>query len=206
MRVIGLTGGVATGKSTVARLLRERGVPIVDADVAARAVVEPGTPTLARIAERFGPEVITADGALDRAAMRARIIADPEERRALEAITHPAILAHMTATLGELAKAGHPIAVVEAALMVETGTYRSYDGLIVVSCDAQTQLARLMSRDAQSAAAARGLIEAQLPLAAKEAVADEVIHNDADLAALREATERAWARISTGRTGRPARP
>lgn len=196
MKVIGLTGGIATGKSSVAALLRERGVPIVDADVAARAVVAPGRPALEQIAEAFGPDVLNADGSLDRAAMRARIIADHGARLTLESITHPAIFAHMQASLAELERAGHPVAVLEAALMVETGTYRMYDGLIVVSCSPETQLARLMARDGQTEEAARGIIGTQLPMAAKEAVADEIIRNDGSPEDLARAVAAAWERLA----------
>ena len=195
MKVIGLTGGVATGKSSVGRMLRARGVPIVDADVAARSVVAPGQPALEEIAAAFGPEVLNADGSLDRAAMRALIVQDHAARLRLESITHPAIFAHMQASLAALEAAGHPVAVLEAALMVETGTYRMYDGLIVVSCSPEIQLARLMTRDGQSEEAARGLIGAQLPLAAKEAVADEVIRNDGTLEELEQAVDAAWTRL-----------
>jgi dephospho-CoA kinase len=193
MRTIGLTGGIATGKSTVARLLRARGVPVVDADQAARAVLQPGAPALAQVVAAFGPEVLTADGHLDRAAMRARIAADPDARRTLEGITHPAIAAHVLGSLAALAADGAPLAFVEAALMVETGSYRRYDALWVVTCAPETQLARLRARDGGDEATLRGLVAAQLPLAAKEAVADVLIRNDGDEAALAIAVDAALA-------------
>jgi dephospho-CoA kinase len=199
VRVIGLTGGVATGKSTVARLLRERGVPVVDADAAARAVLEPGQPALADVVRAFGPSVLGADGRLDRPAMRARIIADPATRRTLEAITHPAIAARVRAELASLAADGHALAFVEAALMVETGSYRLYDAVWVVTCAPATQLARLMTRDGADEAGARGLIAAQLPLAAKEAVAEVLLRNDGSEADLTVAVERALAGVTPAR-------
>lgn len=197
MKVIGLTGGIATGKSTVARLLREaHGVPVIDADQVARDVVAPGTPGLAAVIARFGPEILRDDGALDRPKLRAIVIHDPEARRDLEAITHPAIRVAIGTQLAELAAQGVPAAVVEAALMVETGSHRLYDALIVVSCSEPTQLRRLVERDGQSEADARALIATQLPLAEKERVATVVVRNEGDLDALRHEVARAWAVVA----------
>ena len=196
MRVVGLTGGIATGKSTVGARLRARGVPVLDADQVARAVVAPGEPALAEIAAAFGPDALDAGGALDRGAMRARIARDPTARRTLEAITHPRIHAETARWLATQAAAGHPVAVVEAALLVETGSYRHYPELVVVSCDPAVQLARVMARDGQTEAQARALIGTQLPLADKETVATVVLRNDGDRAALDaqvDALLRRWA-------------
>lgn len=185
MRIIGLTGGIATGKSTVASLLSQRyGLPIVDADVVARAVVSPGQPALAAIADRFGQEILLGDGQLDRAALRRLILSDPSARQALEAITHPAIFVGMRERLAALEASGATDAVVEAALMVETGSYRMYPVLLVVSCAPETQVARVMARDGVSEEQARAALAAQLPLADKEAVATHVIRNDGDREAL----------------------
>ena len=180
MKVVGLTGGIATGKSTVAALLRARGVPVIDADIVAREVVAPGTEGLAEIVAKFGPGVLSASGELDRAAMRARISADPQARRDLEAITHPRIAMTILERLQRLAAEGNAAAVVEAALMVETGSYQRYDALIVVTCSPETQLARLVGRDGMTEAAAKALIATQLPLAEKERVATVVIRNEGD--------------------------
>lgn len=196
MKVVGLTGGIATGKSTVGRLLAGWGVPVIDADQVAREVVEPGQPALAGIVEAFGPEVLGPDGHLDRAAMRRRISADPEARRRLEALTHPAIRAAIAHRLAALAAEGRPLAVVEAALMVETGSYRLYPELVVVSCDPATQLARLRARDGATEAEARAMVATQLPLADKEAVATHVIRNDGDRAALEARTREVLAALS----------
>ena len=198
MRVVGLTGGIATGKSTVARLLRERGVPVLDADQAARAVVEPGQPALDEIVQAFGDSVLREDGTLDRKALRARIAADPDARATLNGITHPAIRAHLAHGLASLAAEGHTIAVVEAALLVETGSYKGYAALIVVSCAPETQLRLLLARDDTDEATARGLLDAQLPLADKEAVADVVIRNDGSLEELEAAVDQAWREIVAG--------
>lgn len=184
MKVVGLTGGVATGKSTVARLFEAWGARVIDADRVAREVVEPGTPGLRDIVERFGADALGADGRLDRAAMRRRIASDPEAKRALEAITHPAILGTVAQRLAAWAAEGVSLAVVEAALMVETGSYRGYAELVVVTCDPELQVRRVMARDHVSEDDARALLRAQLPLSAKEAVATHVIRNDGDRDAL----------------------
>lgn len=133
MRVIGLTGGIASGKSTVAAMLRALGAPIVDADLLAREVVEPGTPALAEIEARFGAEVLGPDGRLDRKRLGERVFADPGARAALNAITHPRIAQASAAALAELATAGHKVAFYEAALLVENRLHERLGGLIVVS-------------------------------------------------------------------------
>lgn len=192
MKVVGLTGGIACGKSTVARHLAAQGIPVIDADRVARDVVAPGTAGLDAIVARFGPEVLDADGALDRRGLRARIAVDAQARRDLEAITHPRIAAAIAEQLAALTT---PVAVVEAALMVETGSWRRYDALLVVTSPPELQLARLLARDGGDAAAARALIATQLPLADKERLATAVIHNDSDEEALLAATDAAWRRI-----------
>ncbi|MCB9676844.1 MAG: dephospho-CoA kinase [Alphaproteobacteria bacterium] len=184
MKLVGLTGGIATGKSSVARRFVERGIPVIDADQVAREVVEPGQPALLAIVDAFGPGVLDADGALDRAAMRQRIIDDPDARQTLEGITHPAILGAIGSRLSDLAAQGAPIAVVDAALMVETGSYRMYPDVVVVTCRPETQLARLVSRDGMTEERARALIATQLPLAEKARVATHLIENDGTLEAL----------------------
>jgi dephospho-CoA kinase len=198
VKVVGLTGGIATGKSTVGRLLRERGVPVIDADQVARDVVAVGSPGLSKVVERFGREVLLPDGALDRGKLRAIVVRDAEARKDLEAITHPAIREAIGTRLADLAASGVPVAVVEAALMVETGSYRLYDALVVVSCAPETQLRRLVERDGHPEPEARAMIATQLPMAEKEKVATVVIRNDGDLDALRAQLDGAWDRISSG--------
>ena len=144
MLTLGLTGGIATGKSTVARMLRARGVPVLDADVIAREVVEPGTEGLREIVAAFGEAVLRSDGSLDRKALGAIVMRETEARRRLEAITHPAIFRALLEHLAALRDAGEPVAVVEAALMVESGSYRQYGELWVVTCAPDTQRARLV--------------------------------------------------------------
>jgi len=198
MRVVGLTGGIATGKSTVAEVLREHfGVPVVDADQVAREVVEPGEPALNDIVERFGPGVLVEDGSLDRAALREVVMHDAEARQALEGITHPAIYRTIASRLAALAREGHPIAVVEAALLVETGTGRQYDALVVVSCGPEEQVRRVVRRDGVDEVGARAVLAAQLPLADKERVADVVIRTDAPIEQLSAKVAVAWAQLGS---------
>jgi dephospho-CoA kinase len=196
VKVVGLTGGIATGKSVVARMLRMRHkVPVIDLDQVAREVVEPGQPALRAIVEHFGEGVLREDGTLDRAALRRRIAVDAEARRVLESITHPAIREVATKVLADLAQNGVPAAVVEAALLVETGSWRNYPALIVVSCDRKTQLQRLVDRDGHTEEEARTLIATQLPMADKERVATHVIRNEGDLLALEAEVDRVWGDI-----------
>jgi dephospho-CoA kinase len=168
---------------------------VLDADRVAREVVEPGEPTLAAIVDRFGAGVLDPAGRLDRVAMRARIFADPEARRDLEAITHPAIRARIASALSSLEAQGHPVAVVEAALLVETGSWRQYPGLLVVSCTPDVQWQRLLARDGLTPDQAHAALAAQAPLAEKEAVANAVIWNNGDFEDLRRAVGPAWTRV-----------
>ncbi|MFN7143377.1 MAG: dephospho-CoA kinase, partial [Myxococcota bacterium] len=154
----------------------------------------PGEPALDAIAARW-PAVVV-DGRLDRKALGAVIVADPEARRALEAITHPRIWARTEEWLAARAAEGVPWAVVEAALMVETGSWRRYDALLVVSCSPDTQRARLATREGYDAATADRWLAAQMPLVEKEKVATAVIRNETDRAALKVETDRVWRAIT----------
>jgi len=178
--VAGLTGGIGSGKSTVAAMFSELGVPVVDADRVARDVVEPGTDGLAAVVEAFGDGMLGEDGRLDRAKLGERVFDDEAARRRLEGILHPRIAAASMARFAQLAEEGHPYAIYEAALLVESGRHRMMGALIVVAVDEATQVARVEARDALSAEAARKRIAAQLPLAEKVDVADYVIRNDGD--------------------------
>ncbi len=191
MITVGLTGGIACGKSTVARILREMGVPVLDLDEVARTVVAPGSDALREIAVRW-PSVIR-EGALDRKALGALIVADVGERRALEAITHPRIWA---ATEAWLASQVAPAVVVEAALMVETGSAGRYDKLLVVSCLPATQRARLAAREGYDAETVDQWLAAQFPMAEKERLADAVIHNNGEPQALQALTVAAWTQLT----------
>jgi dephospho-CoA kinase len=186
MRVFGLTGGLASGKSTVARHLAAKGVPVIDADQLAREVVAPGTPGLAAVVEAFGPSVLLPDGSLDRAKLASLVFTDPSLRRKLNGILHPLIGAASAARVAELTARGEPLACYEAALLVENGLADAFRPLVVVAVDEDTQVARAMHRDGATDAEARARIAAQLPLAAKVAAADYVI----DTSGPREETEK----------------
>lgn len=188
--VVGLTGGIACGKSTVAAMLRERGYPVVDADRLAREVVRPGEPALSEIVDAFGPGVLDASGGLDRRAMGRVAFSDPASRRRLEAITHPAIARRSQEAFARYRSEGHGIVFYEAALLVETGGWRAFPVLVVVSAPPALQRERLMAREPElTAADAESRIASQTSLAEKEAVADFVIVNDGDLAALEAAVD-----------------
>ncbi len=192
--VVGLTGGIASGKSTVARLFGALGVPVVDADAVARDIVAPGSDALREIAAAFGAEVIV-DGALDRAALGVRVFADTEARRRLEAITHPRIAAESGRRLALALAGGAPYALYEAALLVENGAYKMFPALVVVTAPEDVQRARIAARDGLDATQAQARIAAQAPVAAKVAVADWVIENAGDLAALEERVRAVHAAI-----------
>ncbi len=181
--VVGLTGGIACGKSTVARMFEDHGVPVVDADRLAREVVAPGTEGLAAVVEAFGPSFLCPDGSLDREKMGTHIFHDEEARRALSAIVHPRIQRATVEAFGRLRDHPAPYAIYDAALLVENGQHRIFPALVVVRADEATQLARLRARDGLTAEAAQARIDAQLPTRAKVAVADYVIDNDGPIEA-----------------------
>lgn len=181
---VGLTGGIASGKSTVAETFAALGVPVIDSDVIAREVVARGTPGLAAIVARFGPTVLDPHGELDRRALRAQVFADPAARRDLEAITHPEIRARMQALN---AAAVGPYVINAIPLLTETGGRRDLDRVLVVDCPEALQIERVMARDRVDEAAARAVIAAQAPRGARLAIADDVIVNDGDLASLEQA-------------------
>jgi dephospho-CoA kinase len=177
VRLFGLTGNIGAGKSTVARLLAQRGVPVIDADQLAREVVQPGEPALEEIKARFGPGVFQADGSLDRKALGARVFANAEDRAALNAIVHPRIAQASARRIAALAEAGHEAAVYEAALIVENGLDKGMDGLIVVDVPEELQLTRLRARDGLTESEARARLAAQLPAARKRERATFLIEN-----------------------------
>lgn len=183
-RVFGLTGGIGTGKSTVAAMFAARGIPVVDADALAREVVAPGTVGNAEIAAVW-PQTVAPDGSVDRKRLGAIVFADPAARARLEAITHPLIQEASASRLADLAAEGHPLALYEAALLVESGRWRDFDGLIVVTASPETQVARAVARGGLTRAEAEARIAAQLPAAEKIRLATYVIDNDGS----REATE-----------------
>jgi dephospho-CoA kinase len=171
---IGLTGGIASGKSTVAGLFAGRGVPVLDTDRIARDVVEPGEPALAAVVAEFGSGILGPDGRLDRAALRARIFSDPEARRTLEAILHPAIRAELAR---QSASAGGPYQVLVIPLLVEGGRIDAVDRILVVDCPVEIQLERVKTRDGEAAESAARILAAQASREARLAAADDVIVN-----------------------------
>jgi dephospho-CoA kinase len=188
---IGLTGGIASGKSTVEQRFVQLGVRVINADDSARAVVAPGHPGLAAVVERFGKQMLTAQGELDRPALRARIFADARERQALEAILHPLIRADMErcATLAE-----GPYLVLSIPLLVEgksrDGGGARVDRILVVDIDEALQLERLMSRDSIGIEQARAIVASQASRAERLRVADDVLENSGTVPELRQAVDR----------------
>jgi dephospho-CoA kinase len=183
---VGLTGGIASGKSTVARLFAALGIPVIDTDELSREVVAPGSPLLPRIAARFGERVLKADGSLDRAALRARVFADPRARADLEALTHPPILEAMRA---RASAAGGPYQLLVIPLLVETGLRSEVDRVLVVDAAEDVRVRRLQARDGATLDEARALLAAQVTREARLAAADDVIVNDGDLHRLRDQVE-----------------
>jgi dephospho-CoA kinase len=180
---VGLTGGIASGKSTAAKFFGALGVPILDSDQIARDVVEPGQPPLERLVERFGPKILTADGHLDRPALRDIVFSDPRARADLEALTHPAIGAAMEA---HSAAAGGPYQILVIPLLVEKNLAAHVDRVLVVDCDEELQVRRLRDRDGTTPQQVQAILKAQAPRAARLKAADDVIHNDTDMSAVRE--------------------
>ncbi len=188
--IVAVTGGVASGKSAVTHAFESLGVTVADADLAARAVVEPGQPGLAEVVARFGAGIVQADGRLDRAALRQRVFTDPEAKTALEALLHPRIRAWLGAAC---AAAPGPYAVVAIPLLAEGGgraTYPWLQRVLVVDVPVALQLARLVQRDGIDAALAQRMVDAQATRAQRLALADDVIVNDGPLAALEAAVGR----------------
>jgi dephospho-CoA kinase len=176
MRVLGLTGGIGSGKSMVAQIFAQLGAVVIDADQLAREVVEPGQPALQEIAATFGRDVLLPDGRLDRPRLAGIIFADPAERAKLDAITHPRIRARMEEEI-KARRSGPGVLIVDIPLLYENDRTYSVERVIVVWVDPQTQLRRIRRRDGLSAEAARLRIAAQMPLEAKRARADHVIDN-----------------------------
>jgi dephospho-CoA kinase len=195
---IGLTGGIASGKTTVANLFAALGVPIVDTDVLSREVVAPGTALLREITAHFGMK-LSDDGGLNRQELRARIFADPAERKWLEALLHPAIRA---LTDERCDAAAGPYVIVAIPLLVETGGEARFDRVLVVDCEPDTQLARLTARDGISREEAARMLAAQASREARLAAADDVIHNDGDIARLRDQVEKLHGQYVTAARAR----
>jgi dephospho-CoA kinase len=189
LKVLGLTGGIGSGKSTVARMITRLGVPVLDADQLANEVRQPGGPAHADIAAAW-PEVIGADGQVDRKRLGAIVFADRAARTRLESIMHPRIQEVAEARFADLAAKGHALVFYEATLLVESGRYKDFDGLVVVTASPETQVERVLARGGLTQEQAEARIDAQLPLLAKVRVADHLIDNDGDLQSTQEQVER----------------
>ena len=195
MLLVGLTGGIGSGKSTVARMLEERGAVVFDADLLAREAVEPGTPGHTAVLERFGADVLAPGGELDREALASIVFADPSARRDLEQIVHPEVR-RLFAEGSEAYRDTDRIVVFSAPLLVESGMHTAFEILVVVSATVATQIERLMRQRGMSEAAIRARIDAQAPLEDKAAVADFLVDNGGTLAELESQVERLWHDLS----------
>ena len=180
---IGLTGGIASGKSTVADMFSDLGIPVIDTDVIAREVVAPGRPALDEIRARFGDEVFDADGNLDRGAMRGLIFADDDARRDLEAILHPRIGEE---TRRQADAAGGPYQVIVVPLLTESALLQFVDRVLVVDCEEDRQVERLLARDTETVEQARRILAAQASRRERLEIADDVINNDHSLEHVRD--------------------
>jgi dephospho-CoA kinase len=199
---VGLTGGIASGKSTVAEMFSELGIPIIDTDVIARQVVMPGQPALEELRERFGQGVIDTDGNLDRAAMRKIVFADEEARRELEAILHPRIGAE---TRRQSESADGPYQLIVVPLLAQSALLDFVDRVLVVDCDEELQVQRLLVRDAETIDQAQRMLAAQSSRSERLSIADDVIDNSGDLRSTRTAVtqlDRMYRRLAR-RQGRP---
>jgi dephospho-CoA kinase len=191
MLLVGLTGGIGTGKSTVARMLEKRGAVVFDADVLARQAVAPGTPGFDQVVERFGPNVLAPGGGLDREALASIVFSDPAARRDLEGIVHPEVR-RMFAEGCEDYRDSDRVVVFSAPLLVETGMHTAFDLLIVVSAPVATQIERLMRGRGMAERNVQARIAAQLPLEAKAEVADILVDNEGTLEDLERRVELVW--------------
>ncbi|MEK1943601.1 MAG: dephospho-CoA kinase [Pseudomonas sp.] len=198
--ILGLTGGIGSGKSAVAQHFIKLGVHCVDADHAARWVVEPGKPALAAITEHFGPQVLQANGELDRAALRTLIFQAPEERRWLEALLHPLIGAEI---MTSLASAQSPYAILESPLLIESGQHKLTQRVLVVDAPEQLQVQRTMLRDQASAEQVQAILKAQALREERLKHADDVLLNDRDLPWLQSEVERLHRFYLTLHGGQP---
>lgn len=196
---VALTGNVAAGKSVVAALFQRWGATVIDADQLVREAQAPGMPVLAAIAERFGGEMIRPDGTLDRARLRAAVLADPEERAALNAIVHPEVYRRRAALLALARARGDAIAVSDIPLLFETADRSEFDAVVLVDAPVSLRRDRLMRDRGFSGAEADAMLAAQLPADMKRAQSDYVIENDGDLAGLEAAAAAVWRALHAPR-------
>lgn len=192
MLVVGLTGGIAAGKSTATAFFQERGVPVIDADEVARDVVAAGTPGLAAVAAAFGSQILQANGTLDRRRLREVVFADPAERRRLEAILHPLIQTEIRARLQQVRG---PYCILAVPLLIESAALRALaHRILVIDVPEEVQLARLMQRDGMSAEQCQAMLAAQASRARRLEAADDVVDNATDVTALQRQLDSVHAR------------
>jgi len=208
MIVVGLTGGIATGKTTVAEELRRKGAAIIDSDQIAREVTAPGSPALKEIVEAFGPEMLTAQGTLDRKRLGSLVFGREQARRRLEAITHPRIRAELRRRLEELRRQPHPPAVAVAVipLLYEAGAEKEVEMVVVVvSAPAAEQVRRLMARNGLSREEAQARVAAQMPIEEKARRADFVVDAAGRLEETAQQVAKLWHRLIMGPASKPPR-
>jgi len=179
MRIFGLTGNIGSGKSTVAAMLREAGIPVIDADRISREVTAPGGPAYDAVVQAFGGGIVLDDGSIDRKRLGEIVFSDPASRERLERITHPAILEAMKETIAGIEREGHRAAVVEATLIHESGRKGLFDAVVSVACDRETAISRLAARDGMSRSQAEARLRAQMDADRKAGASDYVIDNSA---------------------------
>ena len=195
MIVWGLTGGIATGKSTVSKMLEDEGIPVFDADKIAREIVEPDQAGWKQIVAAFGEGILAPDRTLDRAKLAQKVFSDPAARRTLETITHPRIRETIGERVMNAAASGKELAFVDAALMIETGWSNDFAGVVVVDCPPEMQLERLTKRDSLTDEAAKRRIAAQMPLDEKRKAATFVVTNDGSMVKTRRQVSELLAKI-----------
>ena len=196
MKLVGLTGGIASGKSTVAAILRRLGAAVIDADELAREVVQPGKVAWRDIVDAFGPEVLREDRSLDRPKLRKIVFDDPQARTKLEAMIHPRVRALAEEKIRDLAAAGQAVVVYEVPLLFEVRLHETLRPVILVACDPKTQTERIMQRDRVTRAEAQKTIAAQMSVEEKRKLADYVIENDGSLEDLDRQVRKLWEQLT----------
>ena len=198
MLVVGLTGGIASGKSVISKMLEEHGALLIDADEVSRELVAPHTKCWEKLISSFGKEILQEDLTLDRKKIADRVFNNPEELSKLNSLLHPEIIEQIEVQLKSIQeKDPEAIVIIDAALLVETGMYKKYDKLIVVRANEETQVKRIMARDSMSQIEAKRRIHSQLPLKDKIKKADFVIKNDGGLRETREQVEKVFNTLSS---------
>jgi len=200
--LVGLTGGLGAGKSTVARMLAARGAVVVDADELARRALDPGTHAFHQARELFGPGILADDGTIDRAALARVVFADAEKRKLLESLTHPEVFRLLAETVESL-QGTDSVVVFDAALVVETGFHEACDVVVVVTVPEEVQVERVTRERGMTEKEARARIAAQIPAAEREAAAQHVIRNDGGLEGLDPQVDALWAELRRLEASKP---